>query len=97
MTEILMMTDDSNTSSAKNSDKKDGITCFLNPKNRFRLSKFSRLTRTSRNHNENGRNRKSKTTALPNADKKKMKKDEKLPNKNIHNKNSSGKPFPKCL
>ena len=44
--------DDLNTSIKENSNKKESIPSFLNPRTRFRFSKTSRQTGTSGNHNE---------------------------------------------
>ena len=60
MTEILMMT--LTPQLRKNSNKKESISSFFNSRTRFRFSKTSRQTRTSRNHNETRRNGKSEIT-----------------------------------
>ena len=60
MTEILMMT--LTPQLRKLANRKESIPSLLNSRTRFRFSKTSRQTRTSGNHNETRRNRKSEIT-----------------------------------
>ena len=60
MTKILMMT--LTPRLLKNSYKKDSIKSIFSWRTQYTLQKTSRKTRTSRNHYESRRNRKSKST-----------------------------------